>query len=394
MSQSILFVHHGSIDGGAPFSMLYTMQLARDLGYKPSVLLLMPSPELYRLYEDEGFPVHELLGIAQWYYLSAATMSWKRPGTYKHLAKLLFQWNPSKRIFQQFLSLHSFDIVHLNSVVLINLAISMKENHQQYVWHVREFCPSQDSWIKRFFRRNLQQTDELIFLGRAEQVSWLGNDTQGTVIHNFVPTDRFNDSVDGRSKRLELGLADSTPMLLFVGGIRKHKGGLTFLTALQQIRREHPELEFVACLPGALADDPALGEPVLRLIDEHGLSDVCRPEPFRTNINEYFAACDLLCFPSEMPHFARPVVEAAALSKPVVISDIPPMTDYVNPGHDAYVCRQGDANSLAEQIIAALSDRERMAEMGKRLHESFQVQFSPEAQSEKLGQVYRRLLSK
>jgi hypothetical protein len=42
MRKKILFIHHGSIAGGAPLSMLYTMQGMRGAGYEPLAAFGLP----------------------------------------------------------------------------------------------------------------------------------------------------------------------------------------------------------------------------------------------------------------------------------------------------------------------------------------------------------------
>lgn len=54
-SKKILFIHHGSYDGGAPLSMLYTMEGMRQAGYEPIAALIRPSQKLHDLYNNLRF---------------------------------------------------------------------------------------------------------------------------------------------------------------------------------------------------------------------------------------------------------------------------------------------------------------------------------------------------
>lgn len=387
----IMYVHHGTVEGGAPFSMLYTAQIAKENGYEVAVLLLKPSPELAAIYSKEGFEVLELPGLVQCYYYSCAPMSWKRPGTYKQLAKILVGWKESKRRFKAFLKAHPCDIVHLNSVVLVNLATALQELGQKHVWHVREFGPPLNDFRTAFFRKRLVASQEVIFLSAAEQKSWIGDESHGTVVHNFVPDDRFQASVDGQKLRDELKIKPKTQMILFVGGIREHKGGYHFLRALQQVATQHPEYPFHAVLPGALPESQEAASKLNQEIASLGLAGKCTLLPFQTGVDQFFAASDLVVFPSRQPHFARPVVEAAAMGKAVVISNLPPMTEFVSHGRNGFIARPDDDQDLAEKIVTAISNPERMNEMGATLRDDFRERFARATQAKRILSIYQRL---
>ena len=51
--------------------------------------------------------------------------------------------------------------------------------------------------------------------------------------------------------------------------------------------------------------------------------------------------------PFTVPHFARPVMEAAAMAKPAVASDVEGMDELVVDGQTGVLVRAGDAKALA-----------------------------------------------
>lgn len=58
------------------------------------------------------------------------------------------------------------------------------------------------------------------------------------------------------------------------------------------------------------------------------------------------------------------VLESMAMGKPLVISDNPPIRDYLEPGRTAEVVPVGDAVKLREAVVALKADPERMRTMG------------------------------
>ena len=57
------------------------------------------------------------------------------------------------------------------------------------------------------------------------------------------------------------------------------------------------------------------------------------------------------------------VLESMAMGKPLVISDNPPIRDYLEPGKTAEVVPVGDAVKLREAVVALKADSERMRTM-------------------------------
>ena len=63
------------------------------------------------------------------------------------------------------------------------------------------------------------------------------------------------------------------------------------------------------------------------------------------------------------------VLESMAMGKAMVISDNPPIRDYLEPGKTADVVPVGDAIALRTAVEALLSDNERMEKMGRLARE-------------------------
>lgn len=58
------------------------------------------------------------------------------------------------------------------------------------------------------------------------------------------------------------------------------------------------------------------------------------------------------------------ILESMAMGKPLVISDNPPIRDYLEPGRTAEVVPVGDAVKLRQAVLTVMADPERMRKMG------------------------------
>ena len=89
------------------------------------------------------------------------------------------------------------------------------------------------------------------------------------------------------------------------------------------------------------------------------------------DIPKYFAACDVFVLPSisRLEAFGLVVLEAMASSKPVVVSDIPGVTELVSDGEEGLHAEPMNAEDLAQKINLLISDealKKRLGENGRR----------------------------
>jgi glycosyltransferase involved in cell wall biosynthesis len=84
----------------------------------------------------------------------------------------------------------------------------------------------------------------------------------------------------------------------------------------------------------------------------------------------FLDSLDIVCIPSEHEGLPLVLLEALALGKSVIASDIAAITDITEPAHAAVLVPVGDAEALAGAmggLISNPSERNRMAEVGPKL---------------------------
>lgn len=86
------------------------------------------------------------------------------------------------------------------------------------------------------------------------------------------------------------------------------------------------------------------------------------------------------------------VLESMAMGKALVISDNPPIRDYLEPGKTADVVPVGDAVRLREAVTALLADNERMVMMGHMARERVAHLYSNEELAHRFANVLRALM--
>ncbi len=149
--------------------------------------------------------------------------------------------------------------------------------------------------------------------------------------------------------RARLGIAQPR-VVLFFGFIRKYKGIDLLLKAFAEVRRAMDDVHLL------IVGEPYESiEPYTNLISTLGLTDrVTLVTAYVPNeeVSLYFTASDVLCLPYHSATVSGPLTIAQALRKPVIVTDVGGLSEYVDPGRTGFVVPPEDPTALAQSIVA------------------------------------------
>jgi glycosyltransferase-like protein len=182
------------------------------------------------------------------------------------------------------------------------------------------------------------------------------------VVPNGVNLARFAapDRMRAAELRRQVGALER-PLFLAVGGIEPRKGSDALVRALGEMKAHRSVAPVLAVVGGhSFQDHRSYRERVLALLPELGLvldDDVVLvgtvPD---VDIPAWYAASDVLAFPSVKEGFGLAVLEAMSAGIPVVTSDLPVFREYLVPGRDALLIEPGDVSGLAAALLSTLED--------------------------------------
>ena len=161
-------------------------------------------------------------------------------------------------------------------------------------------------------------------------------------------------------------LKSADPRILFVGRMFERKGGPTLLRAFREVRRRFPSarLQVVGCTP-----DVALEAGV----DVFGL--LSREPGASPSLRDLYLGADLFCLPTRYEPFGTSFVEAMLHGLPCV-GTREWSSEVIAHGEDGWLVGVDDHEELANILIEALSDRERLRTMGHVGRAKARKQFS------------------
>ena len=192
--------------------------------------------------------------------------------------------------------------------------------------------------------------------------------------------------------RRTLGIEASAKVVLFFGQIKDVKGLDLLIQSLPIIAQEVPSVLLL------IAGRPWKTE-IARydaLIDELNVRAKCRlhigfvPDD---EVSTYYAAADVVALPYRRIYQSGVLLMAMTFGRPVVVSDLPGMTEIVADGVTGYVFLQGSKDDLAKALIRALKDEIDCRGVAMRASEYIRKHHNWNQIGAQTAQLYRRLLS-
>ncbi len=399
----ILYIHHGGEIGGAPLSLLFLLEQLDRERYEP-VLLFLADGAAVDVFRSKGYECHLACDINDfsqtelvWY---GNSLLWQLPGK-------ILSFASSVRATHNYLRHLKPDLVHLNSSTLAASAQASHEADIPVVWHIREplsrgYFGFRRKWLRQRIDRH---ADRVISISDYDASQLMSSD-RVRVIHNFVDFSVYNRNIDIETSRELYNLESTKNVVTMLGGCSKPKGTLQFVSALPFVLDRKPNTCFLIAGPNPLVTSKtpltkfigrmllldAYDYKVMKVAEKFIESDHLRLLGVRRDVAQLIAATDILVFPSTVPHFARPVIEASAMSKPVIASDIGGPRELVVHDETGLLIPPDDPEKLAEAIVSLLDDSELMIQMGEKGYRRATNKFDAQVNSERTFAVYDELL--
>jgi glycosyltransferase involved in cell wall biosynthesis len=123
-----------------------------------------------------------------------------------------------------------------------------------------------------------------------------------------------------------------------------------------------------------------------------GVADVCRFVGLRQDMPEMYALMNVFALPSHREGFPRAAMEASAMGRPCVATDIRGCREAVEPGRNGLLVPLGDVTALASAFVRLLSDRDEADRMGHEGRRLALERFDEERVFDTVKREYARLL--
>jgi glycosyltransferase involved in cell wall biosynthesis len=388
-------VHHGGGVGGAPVSLLKLLQGLDPAQFDAQAIFTEPGGVVEYARELKVQTTVVPTGGAFFYSAHA------RLGP-RSVARFIRTFPGAVKTAQNALKFNRPDLLHLNTSVLLAWAAAARRERVPVLWMVREVL-GPNLWLRRwhaqFIVRHARRVVAISDAVRACFPSTAAVDR----VYNAVDLAEFSLS-DPTVVRQELGIAPERHVVMAVGSVQHAKGHWLLLDTLQRI----PPTTDLVLLTGGVGAAYATSlkgrvkrtlnmpldnlDALLRDAHQRGIAERIHVTGFRRDVAHVLSAADVLVFPSLLPEgFGRPIIEAMALGRPVVATDVGPSAELLGP--DAGVLVPPDPKRLADalqELLEKPDERERMGQAGRRRVEAC---FALEQQVARMTAIYREAAS-
>ena len=253
--------------------------------------------------------------------------------------------------------------------------------HTTLLRNAREWL--QMLWYRPFF----WSADRLVFVCDAQRRHWRWRGVFGRrseVIYNGVDLEYWKPTGTTPVRRM-LGIDEKDFVVGMSAVLRPEKNHVQLVEAIAALRRR-----------GIAAHALLIGDGETRGLVEAraralGVAPAVIVTGLRKDVRPLVGACDAMALCSTaVETFSLAALEAMALARPVVHSEIGGAKDMIHPGHDGFLFPVNDTGTLVEKL-AALADPALRLELGANARRTVEARFSERAMVERYEAILMEL---
>lgn len=247
-------------------------------------------------------------------------------------------------------------------------------------------------WVQMlYYRPFFWSADCLVFVCENQRSHWLRRLVSGRanrVIHNGVDPEHWRSpGAEARTcMRRVLGLADSDYVIGLCAVFRPEKNHLQLVEAIASLRSRG-----VPARALLIGDGPMRPAIEARARDLGVAADVLIAG-FHQDVRPLLAASDVVALPStSVETFSLAALEAMALGRPVVLSEIGGAAEMVRPEENGFLFPAHDTPALVASL-AALADPAARERMGAAARTTVEARFSERAMVDRYEGLLQQLV--
>jgi glycosyltransferase involved in cell wall biosynthesis len=227
--------------------------------------------------------------------------------------------------------------------------------------------------------------DRLIVVSRAIERKITEEGRVGapiSLIYNGVDLQRYNHQQPCCTLHEEYSIPESSPIVGVVARLEAEKGHRVLLDAWPAVLAEHPDAWLL--IVGEGSERNSLEAQAAGL----GIADHVVFTGRREDVPAVTAALDIAVLPSYREAQGLSVLEAMALSRPVIASNVGGIPEMIEDGVTGLLVPPGSPDALAGAINLLLSDHPRADMVAKRGHDLVHDRFCIELMASQIEAIY------
>lgn len=208
-------------------------------------------------------------------------------------------------------------------------------------------------------------------------------------VYNGIELDVYKPDVLGHSSKEikeNIGIKSGDFVLGAVGRLIWQKGFEDLICSLPQIVKMHPEVKLL------IVGDGPLRKSLQELAKGLNVNDSIFFTGFRNDLKEILSSIDLLIIPSLLEGFPMITLEAMAMEKPIIATNIDGITEQITNEKDGILVPPKEPNEIAKAIMKLFLNQEGARRMASAARKKVEHQFSVKKMIAETEKVYLSIL--
>ena len=251
--------------------------------------------------------------------------------------------------------------------------------------------------VEKFFAKYL--TDWILLQSKEDYELCIENNfkTKERIVHISNGVDiykNFNPELIGsdvkEQLKKELGIDQDDIVICFIGRLVREKGIFELLESFNTLKKGQRNVKLLI-----------IGETLTSERDQntkHLLKEMFNNPDiivvgFRTDISQLLSISDIFVLPSYREGLPRSIIEAMAMKKPIIATNIRGCREEVVHGENGFLVEKQNALQLYEQLELLIDQDELRKQFGENSRKIVEAQFNEEIVIQKQYEVFNRLKS-
>ncbi len=238
-----------------------------------------------------------------------------------------------------------------------------------------------DTRSSRRFDRIISVSDDL-----ARQLAERYAESKIVTIHNAVDAAKIIPIRQREEVRCDLGVAADQPLIGVVGRLVAVKGLERFLAVAKRIVAAQPRTVFLI-----VGDGPLQGECQQNIL-ALGLQENVIMTGFREDVVDVINSLDIYVMTSHHEGIPMTLLEALALSRPVVAMSVGGIPEIIEDGVSGILVASGDIEKMAAACIKLIAEKKTASELGRNARLRVVNEFSIAMHRQRVVDLYLSLI--
>ena len=289
------------------------------------------------------------------------------------------------------------DVIHSHASLSARIAAKMlkiKVVHTRHSVYTTQSTNTQKSYKKKFPYKHLAGalnnylSDTIIAASPAAKISLMEtgtNQRKTVIIYNAIDGIEPLSPSDVHVYRHKYGIEDDDFVCCMIGRLEKVKGHSYVLKAAQMVQWEDPKVKFL--IVGTGSEEASLK----RLAEMLELKNVIFTG-FVQDVSEILNISNVQINSSYSEATSLALLEGLSLGLPAIATDVGGNPFVINDGVNGILFDPRDYAAMYKAIIGLKGDEAEYEHLSKRAKEIFNERFTAKVHTDKVEEVYRKLL--